>query len=171
MKFANDNKLDRKSGVAQWRDLRFLSLTLGPEETRIIPCATPGFAGPYRKSCGWASPGFPVELGGFGAPHAAFLTESRTRGRVQRSAQEIRVAHLFRPTYARANVGHPSPVLLLLGSAETVTRPKPHHSVRKAWTGLMEAARWAGITLATSAQNPKAAMEPASTSGSQLFTW
>ena len=50
-------------------------------------------------------------------------------------------------------------------------RRNPHHSVRKAWTGLMEAARWAGITLATSAQNPRAAMEPTSTTGSQLFTW
>jgi hypothetical protein len=46
-----------------------------------------------------------------------------------------------------------------------------HHSVRKAWTGLIEAARCAGITLARSAQNPSAAMEPASTTGSQLFTW
>jgi hypothetical protein len=80
MKFANANKLDRKSGVTQWRDLRFLSFTLLP-------------------------------------------------------------------------------------------RRNPYHSVRKAWTGLMEAARWAGMTLATRAQNPKAAMEPASTSGSQLFTW
>ena len=50
-------------------------------------------------------------------------------------------------------------------------RRNPPHSVRKAWTGLMDAARWAGITLATNAQNPRAAMEPASTSGSQLFTW
>ena len=29
-------------------------------------------------------PGFPVEVGGVGKPHAAFFTESRTRGRVQR---------------------------------------------------------------------------------------
>ncbi len=34
--------------------------------------------------------GFPVELAGVGALHAAFLNESRTRGRVQRSVQEIR---------------------------------------------------------------------------------
>ncbi len=50
-------------------------------------------------------------------------------------------------------------------------RENPHYSVRKAWTGLIEAARCAGITLARSAQNPSAATEPASTSGSQLFTW
>src|SRR5271156_5463002 len=31
------------------------------------------------------SPGFPVELGGVGALHAAFLNESSTRGFVQRS--------------------------------------------------------------------------------------
>jgi len=28
-------------------------------------------------------PGFPVEVGGAGKPHAAFFTESRTRGHVQ----------------------------------------------------------------------------------------
>jgi len=42
-----------------------------------------------------SSPGFPVEFGGVGEVHAAFLNESRTRGRVQRSAQEIRVHPLF----------------------------------------------------------------------------
>jgi hypothetical protein len=31
------------------------------------------------------SPGFPVQLGGSGALHAAFLKESRIRGYVQRS--------------------------------------------------------------------------------------
>jgi hypothetical protein len=36
-------------------------------------------------------PGFPVQLGGSGALLAAFLNESRIRGRVQRSVQEIRV--------------------------------------------------------------------------------
>ena len=36
-------------------------------------------------------PGFPVEFNGVGEVPAAFLTESRTRGRVQRSVQEIRV--------------------------------------------------------------------------------
>jgi hypothetical protein len=35
----------------------------------------------YRKRKGGASPGFPVEFGGIGEPHAAFLTESRTRCR------------------------------------------------------------------------------------------
>ncbi len=34
--------------------------------------------------------GFPVELVGVGELHAAFLNESRTRGRIQRSVQEIR---------------------------------------------------------------------------------
>jgi hypothetical protein len=36
-------------------------------------------------------PGFPVQLGGSGAFLAAFLNESRIRGRVQCSVQEIRV--------------------------------------------------------------------------------
>ena len=49
-----------------------------------------------------------MELAGVGEPHAAFLTESRTREPVGRRVQEIRVARLFRPTYALANVGHPS---------------------------------------------------------------
>src|SRR6202044_2816468 len=48
-----------------------------------------------------ASPGFPVEFGGVGELHAAFLTESRTRGHVRCSVQEIRVAHLFQPMYAK----------------------------------------------------------------------
>jgi hypothetical protein len=63
---------------------------------------------PDMKSDRGAFPGFPVELSGVGAFHAAFLTESRTRGRVQCSVQEIRVARLFRPTYAWAIEGHPS---------------------------------------------------------------
>jgi hypothetical protein len=37
------------------------------------------------------SPGFPVELGGVGALHAAFLTESRTRRHGWSHVQEIRV--------------------------------------------------------------------------------
>ena len=41
------------------------------------------------------SPEFPVKLGGVGALHAAFLTESRTRGCVQGSVQEIRVARAY----------------------------------------------------------------------------
>jgi hypothetical protein len=36
-------------------------------------------------------PGFPVQLGGSGALLAAFLNESRIRGHVQCSVQEIRV--------------------------------------------------------------------------------
>src|SRR5271156_905343 len=43
------------------------------------------------------SPGVPVKLGGVGVLHAAFLTESRIRGRVRCSVKEI-----------RGNVGHPS---------------------------------------------------------------
>jgi hypothetical protein len=35
--------------------------------------------------------GFPVQLSGSGALLAAFLSESRIRGRVLRSVQEIRV--------------------------------------------------------------------------------
>jgi len=50
---------------------------------------------PPAKTIVGASPGFPVELRGLGALHAAFFTESRTRGRVQRSVQEIRVAPSF----------------------------------------------------------------------------
>jgi hypothetical protein len=34
----------------------------------------------FAKSYGRALPGFPVEFGGVGELHAAFLTESRTRG-------------------------------------------------------------------------------------------
>ena len=40
------------------------------------------------------SPGFPVEFGGVGELHAAFLTESRTGGHIRCSVQEIRFAHL-----------------------------------------------------------------------------
>ncbi len=54
-----------------------------------------GVCGLFRKSNRWASPGFPVKLVDVGQVHAAFLNESRTRGRVQCSLQEIRVAHLF----------------------------------------------------------------------------
>jgi hypothetical protein len=34
-----------------------------------------------EKKKEWASPGFPVKFGGVGELHAAFLNESRTRGR------------------------------------------------------------------------------------------
>jgi hypothetical protein len=56
----------------------------------------------------WGFPGFPVGRVGIKELHAAFLTESRTREHGWRRVQEIRVARLFRPTYAGANVGHPS---------------------------------------------------------------
>jgi hypothetical protein len=45
---------------------------------------------PLSETNGDARPGFPV-VACFGEVHAAFLNESRTRGRVQRSVQEIRV--------------------------------------------------------------------------------
>jgi hypothetical protein len=73
-----------------------------------------------------ATPGFPVELGGSGALHAAFLKESRIRGRVQCSAQEIRVAPIVfgpgtLPQQAGA-VGEPgAPVLFQYGSGMTHT--------------------------------------------------
>ena len=42
-------------------------------------------------------PRFPVKLLGFRAPYAPFLKERRTRGRVQRSVQEIRgISLVFR---------------------------------------------------------------------------
>ncbi len=56
--------------------------------TRIFRCA-----GNQKVA---VSPGFPVELVGVGKVHAAFVNESRTRGPVQRSVQEIRVAPLPR---------------------------------------------------------------------------
>jgi hypothetical protein len=43
------------------------------------------FAGCRRASLRYATPCFPVEVDGVGKLHAAFFTESRTRGRVQRS--------------------------------------------------------------------------------------
>ena len=50
-----------------------------------------------------------MEFGGVGALHAAFLTESRTRGHVRCSVQEFRVAYRIQPMYAEvANMGHPS---------------------------------------------------------------
>jgi hypothetical protein len=51
-------------------------------------CGAPGFRLLVEKTAGLSttlrSPGFPVELGGVGALHAAFLNESSTRGNVQR---------------------------------------------------------------------------------------
>jgi hypothetical protein len=128
-------------------------------------------------------PGFPVEVGDVGKPHAAFFTESphtwprpvlrgRKSGFASVGMTNLRlVAHL-----GSGGGGGTEPAQQQLGVLTQALKLYrrvffAHHSVRKAWTGLMEAARCAGITLATSAQNPSAAMEPASTSGSQLFTW
>ncbi len=61
----------------------------------------------WDESFGRASPRFPVKLDGVGELHAAFLTESRTRGPVQCSVQEIGGRHLFEPMYAEANMGQP----------------------------------------------------------------
>jgi hypothetical protein len=61
------------------------------------------------KEKGRASPGFPVEFGGVGELHAAFLTESRTRGHVRCSVKEVRVAPLFQPMYAKVRE-HGAPV-------------------------------------------------------------
>ncbi len=47
---------------------------------------------PLSASLSLADPGFPVELVGFGEVHAAFLNESRTRGSLRSSVQEIRAA-------------------------------------------------------------------------------
>ena len=44
------------------------------------------------------------------------------------------------------------------------------YSVRSAFTGLMEAALRAGMTLAINALNPSAKIDPLSTTGSQPFT-
>ncbi len=42
MNFANANKFHRKSGVAQWRDLRLLPLKLAAVgEHPVVPCGTP----------------------------------------------------------------------------------------------------------------------------------
>jgi hypothetical protein len=81
----------------------------------------------------WASPGFPVELVGVGELHAVPASRDRTRESVWSRVQEIRVAHLFRPTYAPrhagaglANVGHPSrgeDWLLVLFVCYTTARP------------------------------------------------
>jgi hypothetical protein len=67
----------------------------------------------------WGYPGFPVQFGGSGALLAAFLKESRMRGRVQCSVQEIRDAPSFS---AQVRFGEPgAPVLFLWGSAMTQT--------------------------------------------------
>jgi hypothetical protein len=48
----------------------------------VVPCkGTAEICWRYSKNVCWASPGFPVDLVGLGKLHAAFLNESRTRGR------------------------------------------------------------------------------------------
>ena len=46
-------------------------------------------------SLGAPHPGFPAKFGGIDALHAAFLNESRTRGRLLVPVQEIRVSRSF----------------------------------------------------------------------------
>jgi len=75
---------------------------------RLLLLAPPWICWSISQKTMWASPVFPVEIVGVGEPHAAFLIESRTRETIWCRVQEIRVARLFRPTYAEANVGHPS---------------------------------------------------------------
>ena len=50
------------------------------EEETADPYAPPEFLIYRAEAVVGASPGFPVEVGGFGKLHAAFLNESRTRG-------------------------------------------------------------------------------------------
>jgi len=68
---------------AQGRDLQFaLMEKQNPEalRPRTLACAEVKLqVPPFRY------PEFPVEVGGVGELHAAFFTESRTRGRIQRS--------------------------------------------------------------------------------------
>jgi hypothetical protein len=54
-------------------------------------------------------PDFLWSLVAYGEPQAAFLTESRTRGHVRCRVQEIRVAHLIQPMYAKVRE-HGAPV-------------------------------------------------------------
>jgi hypothetical protein len=65
--------------------------------------------------------GFPVDLPGVGALHAAFLNESRTRSHWWRPVQEIRIRgpltiffERFSPTISETAVGHPSQTAKLL---------------------------------------------------------
>jgi hypothetical protein len=87
MRCANATNLHRKSGgnptIAFVMVVQETTLTLG------------SLAMWKLKAVVGASPGFPVQLGGSGALHAAFLKESRIRGRVQSGVQEIRVAPIF----------------------------------------------------------------------------
>jgi hypothetical protein len=66
-----------------------------------------------KRSCDrWASGGFPLDIVCAGELHAAFLNESRTRGRWWRPG--IRVAHLF-----RAPVRLPPATLRQMGNGGT----------------------------------------------------
>jgi hypothetical protein len=71
-----------------WRDLLFALM----ERRNLEDLPTPHSLCPKVKQQvpPLRYPGFPVELGGVGEVHAAFLTESRTRGR-SAACQEIRV--------------------------------------------------------------------------------
>src|ERR1700674_4010018 len=73
-----------------------------------------GFADRFSKSDRWASPGFSVDFVSVGELHAAFLNESRTRGRWWRPVAGNPGRHRFRPTYPVANEGHPSDSLWTL---------------------------------------------------------
>ena len=97
-------------------------------------------------------PGFPVKLVGVDTLHAAFLNESRTRGRVQRNVQEIRVARRFRPTYAGANMGHPS-----RGQASDWTAKALRSSAKGAWGNLLKTNPWLNL-LNWDQRNPRTSM-------------
>ena len=58
----------------------------------------------------------------------------------------------------------------IMSSKEPITVTQEIYSARNALTGLTEAARWAGMTLATRAQSPNARTDPLSTSGSHPLT-
>ena len=80
MKIARATNLDRKSGVAEGRDLQFLLVEKRKLEV-VPPLAHPLCPKVKLQVPPLRYPGFPVEIGGVGELHADFLTESRTRGR------------------------------------------------------------------------------------------
>jgi hypothetical protein len=94
----------------------------------------------YRKRKGGASPGFPVEFGGIGEPHAAFLTESRTRcrwrvPRIRKSGSPI----LFNPcTRKSANMGHPSRGQAWWESGKRRTKTTANTPTRRRGTRLVK---------------------------------
>ncbi len=124
MKFINADKLHRKSGgvgyhcsqpltlpLKQQRTLRFVVSHISRKTSEIW--GTQGLrAGKIIKR----SSGFPrisCAACDFGALHAAFLKESRTRGPVQCSMQEIRVALSFSAHVRRGERGAPVHLLRL----------------------------------------------------------